>query len=512
MKMEGMQDLQHELRELPVLLLGEDHNQKAFLRRLFGLEKTLDAYQNALIRSVLGSVPISLLSIKSFLKKPRAFLASAIQDSQGIIVCVSSSSAKIRDYIKLVADLKPKSHSPPILLAVFSEKNTNVAVFAREYGSTIADSPFSQISVTANTDLRDQILSWIRVNILWQPKDDLVELLRVAVFERGKGQLASLDMADVDWPISLEALEDSDFALIKTADGILITLGRLGFRAVLLASKRTDPDGLVILGESLVWEVAQAYNNGLEITPQTLADFLEHSAHYRLSINSMQPSRISIHQTWPSIKNADVYQSIHEDLKSRGSLDVIRSLIDVGRKLAARVPQDELNFVSGESFGNALMRGWAPLAVIDGAIKVREGNSKEGRLLLCLAKCPFASATEGFLSRLGEGVPEWFGDITQQYKILKDEEAVGPLCVLHQSYRAHLFDRLIVSDNEVFFRQIACRGGPGMLAFNPSSEAFIEIEIEELMASSHCAFAVFFGGRAPSDLSIQNQISENWMA
>ncbi|MHA2231716.1 MAG: hypothetical protein ACXAB4_04435, partial [Candidatus Hodarchaeales archaeon] len=104
MKMEGMKDLQHELRELPVLLLGEDQNQKAFLTRLFGLEKTLDAYQNALIRSVLGSVPISLLSIKSFLQKPRSFLSSAIQDSQGIIVCVSSSSAKIRDYLKLIAD------------------------------------------------------------------------------------------------------------------------------------------------------------------------------------------------------------------------------------------------------------------------------------------------------------------------------------------------------------------------------------------------------------------------
>ncbi|MHA2232293.1 MAG: hypothetical protein ACXAB4_07365, partial [Candidatus Hodarchaeales archaeon] len=382
----------------------------------------------------------------------------------------------------------------------------------REYGSKIADSPFSQISVTANADLREQILSWIRVNILWQPKDDLVELLRVAVFHKENKQLASLDMADVDWPISLNALEDSNFALIKAADGILITLGRLGFRAVLLASKRTDPDGLVILGESLVWEVAQAYNNGLEITPQTISDFLEHSPHYRLSIDSMQPSRISIHQTWPSIKSADVYQSIHEDMKSRGSLDVIRCLIDVGRKLAARVPQEELNFVSAESFENALIRGWAPLNVIEGAIEVREGNSKEGRLILCLTNCPFAPATEGYLSRVGEGVPDWFSDVTQQYRIVKDEEAVGPLCILHQSYRAHLFDRLIVSDNEVFFRQIACRGGPGMMAYNPGSEAFIEVEIEELMASSHCAFAIFFGGRAPSDLSIQKQISENWMS
>lgn len=503
-----MHDLQHELRELRLLLLGDDHNRITFLTRLLGAEKTKDVYQNRLIRTVLGNIPTSLLSIKPSPGGAGSLFASAIQDSLGIILCISSFSAKIRDYLRLIADIKGPNHSPPILLALDSEANSSFSGFAKEYGPTIAGSPFSQISMTADIDARDQILTWIRTNIIWHFKDDLVELLRVAVFDDENKPVVSLDMADVDWPIDLNSLDHSRFALIKTADGILLVLGRLGFRAVLLGSERTDPDGLVILGESLIWEIVQANNSGLEISPQTIADFLEHSPHYDLSISAMQPSRLSIHQTWPSVKSTEVYQSIHEDLKSYGSLDVIRGLIDVGRKLASKIPQEELNFVSGESFENALITGWAPLAVIDTDIEIREGSSKEGRLILCLRSCPFGSATESYLSRLSHRIPEWFGEIVEQYRVLRDEEAVGPLCVVHQSYREHLFDRLVVGDSEVFLRQIACRGGPGMMAFDTRSDKYFEAEIEELMQSNHCAFAIFFGGRTPSDQSYKKLASE----
>ncbi|MFX0116696.1 MAG: hypothetical protein ACFFB3_19265, partial [Candidatus Hodarchaeota archaeon] len=348
MTMEGMLDLQHELREIPILLIGEDQDRKALLTRLLGVEKSIDTYRHNLIRTVLGNIPISFLSLKVVPEKSKTLLKSAIKDSLGIIVCLSSSSAKIRDYLKLVADMKAPGHSPPILLALFSQSQGNISGFGREYGPKIGDSPFSQVSITADSDLSELILTWIRINIVWHSDDDLVELLRVVVFGRDGKLLASLDMADVDWPIDLNYLQDSRFALILSADAMLLTLRRLGFQSILLASKWTNPDGLVILGESLMWEVAQAYDRGLEISPQTISDFLENSSHYRLSISTTQPSKISIHQTWASIKNVEIYKSIHEDLKSHGSLDVVRNLINVGRKLASKVPQEELNFLSGE--------------------------------------------------------------------------------------------------------------------------------------------------------------------
>ncbi|MHA2498683.1 MAG: hypothetical protein ACXAEL_03860 [Candidatus Hodarchaeales archaeon] len=508
MKTEGLHDLQHELRELRLLLLGDDHNRITFLTRLLGTEKAKDVHQNRLIRTVLGNIPTSILSIKPPPGGSGSLLASAIKDSMGIVLCISSFSAKIRDYLSLIAETKGPDHIPPILLALDSETTSSFSGFAKEYGPTIAGSPFSQISITPDIDMTEQMLTWVRANIIWHFKDDLVELLRVAVFEDDNKPIVSLDMADVDWPIDLNSLGYSRFALIKTTAGILLVLGRLGFRAVLLGSERTDPDGLVILGESLIWEIVQAKSSGLEISPQTIADFLEHSSHYDLSISAMQPSRLSIHQSWPSVKSTEIYQSIHEDLKAQGSLDVIRGLIDIGRKLASKIPQEALNFLTGESFENALMTGWAPLAVVDADIEIREGSSKEGRLIICLGSCPFGSATESYLSRLSHRIPEWFGEVVEQYRELRDEEAVGPLCVIHQSYREHLFDRLAVGDSEVFLRQIACRGGPGMMAFDRRSDKYFSMKIEELMQASHCAFAIFFGGQTPSDQTYKKLASE----
>ncbi|MFX0115514.1 MAG: hypothetical protein ACFFB3_13280 [Candidatus Hodarchaeota archaeon] len=488
------------MKEVPILLIGDFNDRKTFLTKILDPEVIPREKRNYFIRAVVFNTPLSFISMDPPISNDKEFFTKAFHDSLGLVLCTGSKATRetIGEFPDLLKDAISTKKSIPILLAILPENDADLSRKAisdliEELLSEIPETGISHLTLTPKMDATDQILSWIRTNIAFPTESDLIEILLVEILSNDKQPLASLKIANVDWPMPMESALNSRFALMKTQGGIMAVINRFGFYIVLLATERSNPNGLVVVGESLAWDVAQAASSGGEITAQTISESLSHSTHQRLSVDSMQPSRILLHQTWPSVKSQEVYESIRQDLRARGPVEAIKNLVELGRKLASRVSTTELNFLTAEGFVNTFKRGWAPMLAVDKEVQIQAGSVEEGRLVVTIEDCPFEGATVPYISRFGGKVPPWFSEITDQYMAIKDEGAVGPLCVLHQSYRAHLFDKMVVAGSPVIYRQIACQGAPGHYAVSPDALEFLDIDIDEIMKHNHCIYAIFFG-------------------